>query len=214
MDTLAELAGAHAAAVADALDGLGLRDQALDPAIRPLFPRARLVGRAMPILVTATSEIPSEPYDGEMRALDALSQGTVPVFAVDPQTRAAAWGELFSCGALGKGAIGAIVDGFVRDADQIEELGYPVFCRGCSPLDTLGRAAVTSFGEEVVCGGVLIRCGDFMIADTDGVVAIPEAAAGDVMHEIRSKSHLERGARTDLLAGASVRDVWSKYGVF
>lgn len=213
MERLDQFTGAYTAVVADALDRFGFREQALDPAIRPLYAGARVIGRAVPIIVEATGRIPEEPYEGEMRAVESLGAGDVPVFVVDPKNRAALWGELFSCAARGRGALGAIVDGHVRDSRQVTALQFPVFCRGCSPLDTLGRAEVWEFGVEAVCGGVRIALHDYVIADEDGVVVIPAAAIDDVLSVIRPKMQKESGARADLLAGKSIRDVWKKYGV-
>lgn len=211
---LEALEGAMSATVCDALDRLGLRSQALDPAIRPLWTGARIVGLAMPVVVGSEEVVPDEPYAGEMDALDALSPGEVPVFEIDARSRAAAWGELFSCAAIGLGAVGMVCDGLVRDALQIEELGFPAFARGCSPLDTLGRAVVTSYGETAVCGGVRVARGDLIVADSDGVVAVPSAFIDDVATAVTDKRRLEDGARADLLNGMSIREVWEKYQVF
>ncbi|MGH2614093.1 MAG: RraA family protein [Thermomicrobiales bacterium] len=203
---------AYAAAVSDALDRLGLREQALDPAIRPIHAGAKVVGRAAPTLVVTSEGIPDKPYEGEIRAAEALRPGDVSVI-VATGTRAAVWGELFSCAARGRGAVGAIIDGYVRDAQQIAELAYPVFARGCSPLDTLGRAEAREVGVTVSCGGVAIAPGDYLIADGDGAVAIPAAAIDEVLALIRPKLGKERRARADLLAGERISDVWEKYGV-
>ena len=208
------LAGALSATVCDALDSLGLRSQALDPAIRPLWRGAQLVGRAMPIVVSCQEAMPDDPYVGEMDALDALSAGEVPVFEIAAESRAAAWGELFSCAAIGLGAVGVVCDGLVRDARQIEELGFPTFARGCSPLDTLGRAVVTSYGQSALCGGVRVARGDLIVADADGVVAVPSAVMDHVATAVIDKRKLEAGAREDLLNGMTIRAVWEKYQVF
>jgi 4-hydroxy-4-methyl-2-oxoglutarate aldolase len=133
---------------------------------------------------------------------------------VPPSNRAATWGEHFSCAARGRGAVGVVSDGDVRDARQIEELDFPAFARGCSPLDTLARAVVADFGSSAVCGGVRVARGDLIVADRDGVVVIPEAAAADVADGVRAKRPLEDGARRDLLAGTPIREVWERYGVF
>lgn len=205
---------ATSAIVSDALDRIGLREQALDPAIRPLWPEARLVGIAMPVVVVCDTSMPEHPYAGEMAALDALRPGEVPVFEIDERSRAAAWGELFSCGAIGRGAVGAICDGYVRDARQIRELGYPTFARGCSPLDTLGRAVATEHGEHAICGGVRISRGDLVVADADGIVAVPAGAIDEIAEAVARKRRLEEGARADLMAGMSIHTVWDKYRVF
>jgi regulator of RNase E activity RraA len=145
--------------------------------------------------------------------LDALSARDVPVFAVDPSTRAALWGELFACAAVARGAAGAIVDGFIRDTRQLRELAFPVFARGHSPLDTVGRAEVREFGVAATCGGVLVEPGDYVLADDDGVVLVPSANVAAVLALIERKGRDERGARSDLMAGASIFDVWQKWRV-
>jgi 4-hydroxy-4-methyl-2-oxoglutarate aldolase len=200
--------------VSDALDALGCRQQALNPLIRPVWPAAKVVGRAFPVTVVATNEEPTLPYDGEMNALDSLEPGDVVLFQVESGVRAALWGELFSCGAIGRGAVGAVVDGYIRDARQIEELGFPTFARGCSPLDTRARAIVTAWGVDAVVGGVAVHPGDIVVGDVDGIVVVPADLIDAVAEFSSSKRGLERSARADLLAGESVRAVWDKFGVF
>jgi regulator of RNase E activity RraA len=214
-DTLPDaLLASSSAIVADALDALGLRDQVVDPRVQPVFHGARVVGRAFPVLVVDDDRTPDEPYAGEMDALAAMMPGDVGVYSVSGDNRAAAWGELFSCGAIGRGAVGAIVDGCIRDARQIEELGFPVFAAGRSPLDTLARARVAAHGVPVTFGGQRVERGDIVVADADGIVIVPQAMADEVAAFVASKHVLERAARDDLIAGASIRDVWTTYGVF
>lgn len=205
------LATASAALVSDVLDRLGLREHTLDPAIRPLDRDTVLVGLAVPVIVRATAELPDEPYRGEMGALDSLQPGEVPMYAVEPGVDAALWGELFSCAAIGRGAVGAIVDGPIRDASLVRGLGFPVFGRGFSPLDTQGRAEVVAWREAAVCGGVLVHPGDVVVADEDGIVVCPAAVAADVAAACGAKARDEHAARADLAAGASIFEVWNRW---
>jgi 4-hydroxy-4-methyl-2-oxoglutarate aldolase len=207
------LEAAYTAVVSDVLDRLGFRQQAMDPEIVPMYPGALVVGRAMPVRVETTQVQSDNPYEGDMRMTEALQPGDVPVIAAPAGNRAALWGELISCAARGRGARGAIVSGYVRDSRKVAELPFPVFARGRSPLDTMGRGEVVEIGIEVVCGGVRVTPGDYVIADEDGVVIIPERAIEDVLAAVRSKANKEGDARTDLLGGESLRAVWKKYGV-
>lgn len=209
----AALAEAASAVVSDVLDRMGQRDRVLDPAIHPLWPEARFVGVAVPVVIVADTSEPELPYDGELTALDGLRPGDVPMFAVEAGVRAASWGELFSCAAIGHEASGVVVDGLVRDAAQIKALGFPTFARGLSPLDTFGRAVVTGIDVEARIGGVNVTPGDLIVADIDGVVAIPQALVLDVADAVATKHRLEGNARDDLLAGLGLREVWEKYGV-
>jgi 4-hydroxy-4-methyl-2-oxoglutarate aldolase len=210
----AALRDVTSALVADALDSLGLREQTAHPRVKPLFRGARVVGRAYPVSVIEDLDEPEEPYAGEMDALAALSPGDVGVYAVGQGSRAAAWGELFSCGAIGRGAVGVLVDGCVRDAKQIEELGFPVFAADTSPLDTRARARVDAHGSPLVFAGVSVSRHDLIVADVDGVVVVPAPAVDAVAALVAKKKPLEQGAREDLIAGMPIREVWTKYGVF
>jgi 4-hydroxy-4-methyl-2-oxoglutarate aldolase len=207
------LGHAPAAVVSDALDRLGRRDQVLDLAIRPLWPEARLTGVAVPVVVVADTSEPDEPYDGELTALDGLRPGDVPMLAVESGVRAASWGELFSCAALGRGAAGVVIDGFARDAAAIRELGFPAFVRGLSPLDTFARARVEAIDVPARVGGVEVSPGDLVIGDLDGVVVVPRGIVVAVADAVVTKHRLEGNARADLLAGVGIREVWKKYGV-
>ena len=212
-DVMAVLTNAPAAVVSDALDRLGRRHQVLDLAIRPLWPEARLAGVAVPVVIVADTSEPELPYDGELTALDGLRPGDVPMFVVETGVRCASWGELFSCAAIGRGAAGLVVDGLVRDAAQIQALGFPTFARGLSPLDTFARAVVTGIDVDARVGGVDVRPGDHVVADIDGIVVIPQEMATDVAEAVVTKHRLEGNARADLLAGMGIREVWAKYGV-
>ncbi|MCY7304333.1 MAG: RraA family protein [Thermoleophilia bacterium] len=212
-DALAVLRDAPAAVISDALDRMGRRHQVLDLEIRPLWPEARLAGVAVPVMIVADTSEPELPYDGELTALDGLRPGDVPLFVVEEGVRCASWGELFSCAALGRGAAGVVVDGYVRDGAAIKALGFPTFARGLSPLDTFARAAVKGIDVEARVGGVEVRPGDLVVGDVDGIVVVPQEMVADVAEAVVTKHRLEGNAREDLLAGMSIREVWVKYGV-
>jgi 4-hydroxy-4-methyl-2-oxoglutarate aldolase len=106
-----------------------------------------------------------------------------------------------------------VIDGFARDAAAIAALGFPTFARGLSPLDTFARAIVTGIGVEARVCGVDVRPGDLVVADFDGIVVVPQEIVEDVAEAVVTKHRLEGNARDDLLAGKSIREVWTKYGV-
>lgn len=202
------------ALAADALDAVGAREQVMDSSIRPIQPGTRLIGWARTVDVHATDVIREEPYAGEIAALTALLPGDVAVYHIDTEVRAALFGELFGVAARARGAVGAVLDGPVRDVRQMRELGYPVFANGISPYDTRGRAEVVAHDVPVECGGVTVETGDLIVGDDDGVVVVPLRHAAMVVKEVVTKVTGESGARADLLGGASVDDVWRKWRVF
>lgn len=203
-----------AALASDALDALGARDRVVDVDLLPLAPGSRLVGFAVPVRVAPVARIPDAPYAREMEAIEGLRPGDVPVYAVAAGVRAALFGELFALAARALGARGAVVDGNVRDVRQLVEEGFPVFARGRSTLDTLGRAEVDAIGEPVVVGGVEVRRGDLVVADDDGVAIVPAELIAALLEHVETKVRGERGARADIVDGTAVRDVWDRWGVF
>jgi 4-hydroxy-4-methyl-2-oxoglutarate aldolase len=209
-----DLALLSVALAADALDSLGAREQVMDPRIRPIQPGTRLVGWARAIEVRATDVIPDQPYTGEMAAIASLRPGDLPVYHVDSAVRAALFGELFSLAARAQGAVGVVLDGAVRDVQLMREVGFAVFADGASPYDTRGRAEVVGHDVPVACGGVEVASGDLIVADDDGVIVVPARLVAAVLTEVVAKVTGEDGARADLLAGASVKEVWDKWGVF
>lgn len=209
----AELAGLHAAVIADILDERGHRHQSLSPAIQPLDPSRRIFGRALTVLAEATSVVPEEPYRMEMEAVDALGGGDVLVATVTGPTECGFWGELLTAAALSHGGTGVILDGFTRDSQAIRELGFPLFARGCSPLDSKGRADVVAYGDPIDCGGVRVHTGDYVFGDADGVIVIPADEVDAVLAAASEKVGLEGEMRQALRGGMRVMDAYLQYGI-
>jgi regulator of RNase E activity RraA len=201
------------ALVCDALDELGLTGRVMDPGLRPVATDTVVSGRAFTVAVETTSSVasPESPYRSEIEAVEALQPGDVSVYAVPAGNRAAVWSELFSHAARARGGTGAIVDGYVRDTRAIRAMNYPVFCRGASPLDTRARARVCEFATPIVAGGVRVEPGDFVLADSDGIVVVPAAALADVQRLVQRRVQDENGARHELRRGHSLDAVWEKW---
>jgi 4-hydroxy-4-methyl-2-oxoglutarate aldolase len=203
----------YSAVIADVLDGLGLRNQALDHNIRPLDPSFKLAGRAYTILATDTVEIPDDPYIKELEAVDGLTDGGIAVATTGGSTTAALWGELLSTAAASKGARGAVIDGFTRDSSGIIEMGFPVFTRGYSPLDSKGRIEVIAHGVPIRCGGVVVSPGDIVFGDRDGVVIIPENVANEVLLKATDKVEGESNMRRALQQGMGIVEAYKEHGI-
>jgi len=203
----------YVAVVADALDGLGLREQAMDARLRPLAPGMRLVGRAHTVASADVYEPPADPYRLEIAAVDALQPGDVLVASTGRSERTCYWGELLSTAAAARGAVGCAVDGYVRDARQIIALGFPVFATGFRPVDSAGRSTVVAYGGAVACGGVVVQPGDVVFGDDDGLVVIPRARLAAAVNAALAKVEGEDQSRAMLRQGATLREVYDKFGV-
>ena len=203
----------YTAVVSDSMDQLGVRNQAMREHLRPLYAGCKVAGWARTIACSDVYHIPEDPYGIEIEAVDSLLPGEVAVVGTQSSVRNAPWGELLSTAARARGARGAIVDGLVRDVRKIEELGFPVFAAGIKPVDSMGRGMVTAYNVPVECGEVLVHPGDFVFADFDGVVVVPQAIVKEVLALAADKVRRENSSRAELMQGAYLRDVFAKYGV-
>ena len=203
----------YTAVISDSLDELGYRDQAMSHYIRPLSPEVCLAGWARTVECVDVDEIPDDPYEMEIEAVDSLLTGEVAVISTGGSVQNAPWGELLSTAAVARGAHGAVVDGLVRDVKKIEKLGFPVFATGIKPVDSKGRGLVVNYNIPVTCGGVSVFPGDLVVGDYDGVVVVPAALVTEVLDRAVQKVSSENHSREELLRGAFLRDVYEKYGV-
>lgn len=203
----------YSAVIADVLDELGFRHQAMSPGIRPLSVSSRTMGRAFTVLATEIYEIPETPYVKELEAVDCLSEGDLVVATTNGSTSSGLWGELLSTAARSRGALGAVIDGLTRDSAKIEEMDFPVFTRGYSPLDSKGRMEVFDYGVPIRCGGVLVTPGDIIFGDRDGIVAVPEHVSEEVLQKAVEKANGESQMRVALEQGMGIMEAYNKYGI-
>lgn len=169
-DLLARYQSLPAANIGDAMERLG----AMDSAIRPMFPGARIAAPAYTILTRA----------GDNKAIhDALvvaPRGHVLVVNGFGDTSRALIGELLAARAKAAGLAGFVIDGAVRDVAELEAIGVATFARAVTP------AGPYKFGPArhqvpIACGGLCVQPGDLIVADADGVVVVPRAEAPDVL---------------------------------
>jgi regulator of RNase E activity RraA len=206
-------ANLYTAVIADALDELGYHDRAMREYLRPLTPDVTFAGWARTISCVDVYHVPAEPYALEIEAVDSILPGEVPVVSTAESRRNAPWGELLSTAALARGARGAVVDGLVRDVRKIQTLGFPVIAAGIKPVDSKGRGLVIDYNVPVICGGVLVSPGDLIVADFDGVMAIPADVVTETLRRATEKVTRERHSKAELQQGRLLRDVYEKYGV-
>ena len=199
--------------VSDALDEAGLRHQSLPPGYAPLVADQVLVGYAFPTRLEAADEIPEVPYVGLLAALDAIGSGEVWVGATGGFRDAALWGELLSTACMTSGAVGALVDGYVRDRHVIRSLGFPVLCRGADPRDINGRGEVVAHNVTVEMDGVTVAPGDLVVGDDDGVVIVPQALIDEVVGTAIEKTSSESRFRQAVREGMPPGEAFKRFGV-
>lgn len=149
--------------IVDAMGGTG----ALDWRIKPLVGRS-LVGVAL------TCDCGPLDNLAFMAALADCRPGDVLVVATGGHVGAAVTGDLLIGVAQNRGAAGFVTDGLVRDLDDLETIGLPIYATGLTP-NSPQRRGPGAVGLPVVCGGVLVASGDVVVGDRDGVVVVPRA---------------------------------------
>jgi 4-hydroxy-4-methyl-2-oxoglutarate aldolase len=129
----------YSAVIMDVMDRINFRVQCMDPAIRPLVPTMRTWGEAVTMYFEAVTEVPERPFQLEMTVLDDIRGGQVIVSQCNAVSLSAFWGGLLTNAAVGRKAAGVVTDGGIRDYNEIVGLGFPTFCKGLTPYDSLGR---------------------------------------------------------------------------
>jgi 4-hydroxy-4-methyl-2-oxoglutarate aldolase len=117
------------------------------------------------------------------------------------------WGDLLSIGAIEHGISGLVIDGCVRDADDIEALGFPVFSRGLCIRGTSNHGD-GKLNEPIVIGGVLISPGDIVIGDRDGIVIVPKDKIEETIQKAEAREAKEIKTREELRKGRPSIEVY------
>lgn len=203
----------YSGVLADVLDALGHRDNSLPHDLRPLKPGWRFFGRAATLSCVPVAAEPAHPYALELEAIDALTPGDVLVATTHGDRDSALWGELLSTACRARGAVAAVIDGLTRDVEKILELDWPVWAAGYSPLDSKGRLDGVAHGVPVRLGNCVVRPGDYLFGDVDGIVVMPAALAPAALAKALEKVKGENTVREELARGRSVREVFAEYGI-
>lgn len=209
------------AAVGDVMDTMGLQHQFLPARIQPLHADMVVAGRAMPVLEAdyfacaepdGKADLSREPFGLMLHALDDLKRNEVYV-ATGGTPRYALWGELMSTRAQILGAAGAVVNGYSRDTKGILDLGFPTFSHGRYAQDQGYRGKVVDFRVRVEIEGVVVRPGDIVFGDLDGVLMIPREAEQEAITRALEKVTAESQVRAAIVGGMATVEAFEKYGV-
>lgn len=208
-DILARFADLATPALANALDDIGF--DGVVSGIAQVVPGTRCHGRAVTIAQTAgpRGSFSSEDFKvGHM--IDAAGPGDVLV--VDNGGRAVStWGGLATFAAKVKGIAGLVVDGGVRDREEMEQHRLPVFTRHMTPLTGRTRLRITGVNDTIQCGGVRVRPGDVIVADGSGVICVPAEHAETVAGLAHRYAADDRLAEAELAKGLSFREAMARF---
>lgn len=203
----------YSAVVADALDSLGLRNQSPRVELRPLTSESLLVGRCKTTLWADMYHEDPQPYELELKAVDACRPDDVMICAAGGSVYSALWGELLSTASRNSGCLGAVVDGAVRDVNKMRQMQFPVFARQASVYDSQNRQRVIDLDVPVEIAGVRFCPGDLVFADQDGIVVVPQEVEPQAVRRAWDKVHAENRTRDAIRGGMKASAAYEKYGV-
>ncbi len=196
--------------LANALDAAGLHDNVIAH-IKAVAPGFRFAGPAVTVkeIAGAHGDFTSDDFRvGAM--IDAASSGDI--IAVDcAGAEASTWGGMASLAAKLKGVAGLLVDGAVRDLEEMVEFDFPVFARHMIPTTGRLRLKIEEINVPVVIDGVAVSPGDILVADGTGVVCLPSARAEELLEIAEKLDRDDKAAVEDLRAGLTFTEAMAKY---
>ena len=161
--------------------------------------RQRMVGRALTVQTT------NGDWAKPVEAIDRAKEGDILVVDVGGAP-VAVWGELATCSAIVMGVKGIVIDGAIRDIDDIRELKFPAFARTVAPCagEPKGYGGI---GIEVTVGGQRVRTGDWIVGDESGIVVIPKEVAVEVANRALDVHERENRTREEINRGSTLSKV-------
>lgn len=215
MDVLTErLAACYTGIVFDVMRDLGLPPAVLPHDIRSLDPDLKIAGPVFTVRGRPDATIDAHTSLLEWTGfLSKAAAGHVVVCQPQDSVRAL-MGELSAETLKHRGVLGYIVDGGARDVSFIRSIRFPVFCRYTTPVDIVGNWRPEAFGEPVTIGNVVIRPGDYILGDQDGVVVIPADKAEMIICKAENAIQTENEVRSAILQGEDPQSAYLKHGKF
>ncbi len=212
-ELLARYEQLYTGAISDVLREFALLDQALPGHMKPLRPERTVAGLAFTV-----KSAPNVKITGEMafrtQMLAELPADTMVVWDTSGDEKATLWGGVMTATACGLGVKGAVIDGGIRDTHQILEKDFPVFYKHRIPNGSLGRCLITHYQIPIKIGDVVIKPGDVIHGDIDGVVVVPRDIAEAVLLRAEEIKRNEKKIFSWVAEGQSIHQITQKGGYF
>ena len=196
--------------LANALDDAGFHDQVLST-LKAVSPGMRFTGPAMTVREITADHGTFTSADFRVGAIiDASQAGDVVVIDMEG-AKCSTWGGIASLAAKEKGVSGLLVDGGVRDLEEMIEFGFPVFARHLVPTTGRTRLKVETINEAISIDGVRIEPGDLIVADGTGVVCLPRVEAANLISRAEEIQRDDEAAIKEIKNGLSFLDAMKKF---
>lgn len=172
----------------------------MDPRIHAVYGGAHVCGRALTVRCQVGDNLMIH------KAVTVARPGDVLVVCIGNDVESGAWGEILTTAAIARGIVGLVIDGAVRDIDAVERRGFPVFARGAAVGATMKRNRGL-VNHPVVCGNVLVRPGDLIVGDVDGVVVIAREQCTATLDAAEARESKEAVLMQKLEAGKTTLEL-------
>ena len=203
----------YTGAVNDVLREFCLLDQALPGRILPLREYRTVAGFAFTV-----KSAPNVKVRGEMefrtQMLDAMKEDDFVIWDTSRDNKATLWGGVMTATAKGKKLKAACIDGGIRDTHQILEADFPVFYEYRISNGSLARCLITHYQIPIKIGDALVKPGDVVLGDVDGVLVVPRDIAYDVLIRAEEIKENEKKIFGWVHEGQSVQEITDKGGYF
>ena len=148
--------------------------------MKPIF-KTKIVGPAATALLRPVLRTDKRTYRNyALEILDEAETESVLVYVLEDGLEIAGMGNLMATTAKVRDLVGAVIDGAARDVEEVTEIGLPIFSRAISPATSVGRYVSVAKQIPVKCAGIMVKPGDYIVGDLDGVIVVPQEAAEKV----------------------------------
>ena len=200
------------ASVSDAIEKVLGGRMYMSHKMRPLFP-TKFAGYAVTVSLKQ-DEGNTDPaaLSGMLAAIDSGAPDSVYVMVVENGENIAGMGGLMGTAMHARDYAGAVIDGGARDVAYLQKIGFPVYSTGIVPSTSIGHYKFGGSNIEVKCDGVLVRPGDIVTADADGVVVVPREKAADVLTVAADMDFKEHSMYAWIEKLKSIEEAVKKFG--
>jgi regulator of RNase E activity RraA len=186
------------------------RDNVMRHQIKQRTINKRIIGPALTVKLT-----PGDIVDC-LAIFDVAEKGDVVVIDAFSESETSIWGGLMSGLCRAAGIVGVVIDGSARDTDEAKMLEFPIYSTYVSPRAShtaySGRKEPIEINTPIVCGGIIVRPGDLVVADEIGVTIAPSEDLAEIYVKAKEQADKEEATRAEILKGATVAELLEKFG--
>ncbi len=186
------------------------RDNVMRSDIKMRTVNKKIIGPALTVKLTPGDIVDPLVIFGQAQPGDAI---VIDAFG---ETETSIWGGLMTGLCKAAGIVGAVIDGSMRDTDETRMLDFPVASKSVSPRAShtaySGRKEPIEVNVPIVCGGVVVKPGDLIVADEIGVVVAPQEDLEKIYKKAKEQADKEEATRVEILRGATLEELLKKFG--